>query len=144
MGDASTVTETSGQIINLAQHGQIWYGLKRLVQTNKMVPKQFVYAQKLSRNVLNLLTCAPLGGRNPPPPPTTFSIIAQKRRRVAPPNFAYPSGHQFHTRPTQLNQSIPYTSIPNMTSEWRHVLPISTKNKGLRESLSLATGFKIE
>ena len=79
------------------------------------------------------LTHAPMGGRNGPP--STFLPIAEKRKEISPPNFVYPSPDQFHTPwPKEFSKAL--IGRPLMASEWRHVLPISVKNKGARESSS--------
>ena len=54
--------------------------------------------------------------------------------QVSPPNLQYPL-----YLPTFLHIVLNFKVQgiivrPQMTSEWRHVLPISTENKGLRES----------
>ena len=60
--------------------------------------------------------------------------------QVSQPNLQYPLFQHFYTLCENFKvQGI--TVWPQMTSEWRHVPPISTENKGLRES---ATGAVLE
>ena len=70
--------------------------------------------------------------------------MSSKPMQISPPNLQYPLSQQLYT----LCQNFQALRIndddddevqgiivrPQMTSEWRHVSPISTENKGLRES----------
>ena len=79
------------------------------------------------------LTRAPLGGGAISSPPSRFLAISSKPMQVSPPNLQYLLSQHFYT----LFKNFKVQSIivrPQMTSEWRHVPPISTENKGLRES----------
>ena len=76
---------------------------------------------------------APHWGAISSPPPSRFLAISSKPMQVSPPNLQYPLSQQFYT----LCKNFKVQGIivrPQMTSELRHILPISTKNKGLRES----------
>ena len=69
------------------------------------------------------------------PPPYTFPPITRKRNMTSPQTLC--------TLPV-INHCTPWLKEflkalicrPQMTSEWRHVLPISVKNRGARESSS--------
>ena len=72
------------------------------------------------------------GGKTPP---YSFLPIAKKRREISPPNFAYLLPNRFHT-PWLKKFYKALIGRPLMTSEWRHVFPISFKNKSAWESSS--------
>ena len=74
------------------------------------------------------LTRAALGGYFEPP--SRFLAISSKPMQVSPPNLQYPLFQQCYT----LCYNFKVQGIivrPQMTSESRHVPPISTENKGL-------------
>ena len=75
----------------------------------------------------------PTGGGAISSPPSRFLAISSKPMQVSPPNLQYPLSQHFYT----LCENFKVQGIilrPQMTSEWRHVPPISSENKGLRES----------
>ena len=73
----------------------------------------------------------PLGGYFEPP--SRFLAISSKLMQVSPPNLQYPLSQHFYT--VCKNFKVQGIIVrPQMTSEWRHVPPISSENKGLRES----------
>ena len=74
------------------------------------------------------LTCALVGGLFFAPPSRLLDISPEPLRRSSP-NFRYPPGHHFYTLWPRI---FPKAMIgwSQMTSEWRHVLPFSTKKKG--------------
>ena len=79
------------------------------------------------------LTRAPLGGGAISSPPSRFLVISSKPMQVSPRNLQYPLSQYFYT--LWYNFKVQGIIVrPQMTSEWRHVPPISTGNKGLGES----------
>ena len=84
------------------------------------------------------LTRAPLGGGAISSSPR-FLAISSKPMQVSSPNLQYPLSQQFYTLCWNFKvQGIIFR--PQMTSEWRHVPPIYTENKDLRESLPRHSG----
>ena len=80
---------------------------------------------------IDTLTRAPLGGLFRATP-SRFLATSYKPIQVSPPNFQYPLSQQFYT----LYENFKVQGIIvwlQMTSEWRHVPPISTENKGLQK-----------
>ena len=79
------------------------------------------------------LTRALVGGGAIFSPPSSFFAISRILMRRSSRNFQYPLVHQFYAW-CQKENIVSMIGWLLMTSEWRHVLSIQTKNKGLRET----------
>ena len=99
------------------------------------------YGARRGKHLVGNLPPLPLAraGLNPRPTegyfesPSRFLAIASIPMELSPPNLQYPLFQQFYTFCSNIKVQGIIVRI-QMTSESRHVSPISTKNKGLRES----------
>ena len=123
----------------------IWFRAHRSVPhmsaTFVLVPTSRAYLPIYSRTDSNGFNPRPGGGLFLPP--SRLFDVSPEPLRWSSPNFQCPPGHQFYTLWPKL---LPKAMIgcPQMTSEWRHVLPFSAKKKGFAGRAVRPTALKIQ